>query len=343
MSLNRVWVLVPCALLLIGCQHPRLNSRAQAIPSNPDPVCIYSQANGRVEKLLVVPGQAVKAGDPLLQLAPGSSEAANHSSVAVSIDQDIARPGSEIDSGTVFAGKRDKVTSAYLMALDVITHNLANANTTGFKQLRVNFQELLAQPEQESNDWQTTSARLLAGMQTVPGVKTTPVTRNFSMGRLVQTGEPLDLAIKGDGFFEVMLPDGTRAYTRDGAFITGSDGRMTTADGIPLNSGFQPVPPGTTSISINCDGLMTCLNAQGAMTFQLQVCKFANPTLLQALGSNLYQETAASGMVEYGSPGQKGFGELRQGYLELSTVDVVRQVQDLIRLQSAYDAYRSEH
>ena len=159
------------------------------------------------------------------------------------------------------------------------------------------------------------------------------------MGRLEQTGEPLDLAIKGDGFFEVMLPDGTRAYTRDGAFITSSDGRITTAEGIPLNSGFQPVPPGTTSFCINRDGLMTYLNAKGAMTFQLQICKFANPTLLQALGSNLYWETAASGMVEYGFPGQKGFGELHQGCLELSNVDVVRQVQDLIRLQSAYDAY----
>ena len=339
MLIKRILVLVSCALLLTGCQHPRLNSSAKRVPSNTDPACIYAQANGRVEKLLVVPGQVVKAGEPLLQLAPASSEAQNLSPVAVSMDKDFARPESEIENGTVVTGKPDKVSSAYRMALDVITHNLANANTTGFKQLRVNFQEVLAQPEQELNNEQMTSARLLAGMQTVAGVKAASVTRNFSMGRLVQTGERLDLAIKGDGFFEVTLPDGTRAYTRDGALITASDGRITTADGIPFKSGFQPIPPGTTSINISNRGSMTCVNEQGTMTFQLQICKFANPTLLQALDGNLYQETAASGMAEYGCPGQKGFGEILQGYLELSNVDVVRQVQDLIRLQSAYDAY----
>jgi flagellar basal-body rod protein FlgG len=339
MLVNRVLVLISCALLLTGCQHPRLNSSAKTISANTDPASIYAQADGRVEKLLVVPGQVVKAGDPLVQLTPGSSQTPNLSPVAVSMDKDFARPGSAIRSGKVFAGEPDKVSSAYLMALDVISHNLANANTTGFKQLRVNVQELLAQTEQELNNELMTSARLLAGRQTVPDARATSVTRNFSMGALVKTGEQLDLAIQGEGFFELILPDGTRAYTRDGAFLTASDGRITTADGIPLNSGFQAVPPGTTSVSISRDGSMTCLNAKGAVTFQLQICKFANPTLLQALGRNLYQETPASGMVEYGSPGQKGFGELRQGYLELSNVDVVHQVQELIRLQSAYDAY----
>jgi flagellar basal-body rod protein FlgG len=157
------------------------------------------------------------------------------------------------------------------------------------------------------------------------------------MGRLVQTGVRLDLAIQGDGFFEVMLPDGTRAYTRDGSFTTAADGHITTADGFPLSSGFQPVPIGTTSISINGDGSMTYLTAKGAETFQLQICRFADPTLLQPMGHNLFRETAPSGTVEYGSPGQKGFGEFRQGYLERSNVDVVHQVQELIRLQSAYD------
>lgn len=338
MPINRVLVLISCALLLTGCQQPRLNSSAKAIPSNPDLACIYAQGNGRVEKLLVVPGQLVKAGEPLLQLAPEPAQVAKSSQVTVGMEN-VASPGSAIQSDTVFAGEPDNVASAYLMALDVITHNLANADTTAYKQLRANFQEEFAPPEQESNNERTTNAGHLAGTQTAPGPMLTSVTRNFSMGRLVQTGVPLDLAIQGDGFFEVMLPDGTRAYTRDGSFTTAVDGHITTADGFPLSSGFQPVPIGTTSICINGDGSMTYLTAKGAETFQLQICRFADPTLLQSLGQNLYRETASSGTVEYGSPSQKGFGELRQGYLELSNVDVAHQVQELIRLQSAYDAY----
>jgi flagellar basal-body rod protein FlgG len=336
--INRVLVLISCALLLTGCQQLRPNSSAKTIPSMPDLTCIYAQADGRVEKLLVLPGQLVQAGEPLLQLAPVPSPAANNSPVVVSKDRDFTRPGPAIQNDTGFARQPDQISSAYLMALDVITYNLANANTTAFKQLQVHFQEM-AQPEQELNNEQMANELLPAGVQTVPGLKLDSVTRNFSMGGLVQTHDRLDLAIQGDGFFEVKLPDGTRAYTRDGSFNSAPDGHVTTADGFPLNSGFQPIGPETTSISISRDGSMICLNAHGAKTSQLKVCRFADPTMLQALGGNLYRETAASGAAEYGSPGQKGFGELRQGYLELSNVNVAALFQELNRLHSAYAAY----
>src|ERR1039457_4328073 len=129
MLINRVLVLISCALLLIGCQQPRLYSSAKTIPSNTDPARIYAQANGRVERLLVVPGQVVKAGDPLIQLTAGPSQAPNLSPVPVSMEKDFARLSSAIQKGTAFAGEPDTVSSAYLMALDVISHNLANANT----------------------------------------------------------------------------------------------------------------------------------------------------------------------------------------------------------------------
>jgi flagellar basal-body rod protein FlgG len=223
--------------------------------------------------------------------------------------------------------------------LDVIAHTLANANTTAFKRLRIRFQEVLPQPGQELNTPSMTDAFLVGGLQTGLGVRATCTTRNFSMGELLQTGEQLDVAIKGDGFFEVVLPDGTKAYTRDGALRTGADRRLTTADGFPLGSGFQPIEPGTTSITLSPEGMITCLNQKGAKSFQLHICRFANPAGMQSIGRNLYGETMVSGMVEHGSPGQKGFGELVQGFLERSNVDVVEEVQDLIRLQTAFDAY----
>ena len=337
--INRVWILFSCSLLLIGCQQPRLNSRAKQIPSDTGRVFIYAQKDGRVEQLLVASGQTVKAGDALLQLGSKQSQTQSGSEVEKSIDNDIARLTSRIRSGMISNVPENETSALYLMALDVIAHNLANVNTTAFKRLRVELQEVLPQSGQELSAPSMTGALLVGGLQTGHGARAICTMRNFSMGELLRTGEPLDVAIKGDGFFEVVLPDGTKAYTRDGAFRTGADGRFTMADGFPLGSGFQPIEPGTTTITIGPEGMITHLNQKGAKSFELHICRFANPAGMQSIGRNLYGETMASGMAEYGSPGQKGFGELVQGFLERSNVDLVEEVQDLIRLQTAFDAY----
>jgi flagellar basal-body rod protein FlgG len=161
--------------------------------------------------------------------------------------------------------------------------------------------------------------------------------RIFTNGDLTQTGERLDVAIQGDGFFEVQMPDGTRAYSRDGAFKTSSDGRIVTSDGLPLQGGFQPMPSGTTNVTISSNGNVTYSGASGTTTFQVQLVRFNNPGGLESMGGNLYQETTASGPPELGNPGENGFGTLNQGYLEMSNVKVVEEMVNLILAQRAYE------
>ena len=252
---------------------------------------------------------------------------------------DFARIISRIQSQMESSGNQDEVCSAYLTALEVITQNIANANTTAFKRLRVQFQEVIARSDQESNADPMTTARLVGGLQKGHGVKLNLITRNFSMGKLMKTGERFDVAIQGDGFFEVMLPDGLKAYTRDGAFRAAVDGRLTTAEGLPVTCGFQAVPTGTTSVTIGRDGRMSYLTPEGTTSFQVHLCKFDNPAELCALGDNLYQETASSGSPQCGYPGQFGFGELVQGCLERSNVNLAEELRDLNRLRNAYEAY----
>jgi len=161
--------------------------------------------------------------------------------------------------------------------------------------------------------------------------------RIFTNGDLTQTGEQMDVAIQGDGFFEVQMPDGTRAYTRDGAFKTASDGRIVTSDGLPLQGGFQPVPPGTTNVTMSPTGDVTYTGANGTTSFQVQLVRFNNPGGLESMGSNLYKETNASGAPEIGAPGSNGFGTLQQNYLEMSNVKVVEEMVNLILAQRAYE------
>lgn len=155
--------------------------------------------------------------------------------------------------------------------------------------------------------------------------------------KLPKTGERLDVAIKGDGFFEVQLEDGTPAYTRDGALKLSADGRITTSDGLPLQGGFQPVPPGVTAINIASKGEVTLSGPGVKQNFRVQLVRFANPSGLQNLGRNLYVETGASGAPEQGSPRENGYGELAQGYLALSNVKVVEEMVNLIMAQRAYE------
>ncbi|MCX7915494.1 MAG: flagellar basal-body rod protein FlgG [Verrucomicrobiae bacterium] len=220
--------------------------------------------------------------------------------------------------------------------LDVIANNLANVNTTGFKKSKIEFQDLLYETERVAGADQGAGNLLPTGIQIGHGSRIVATSKTFSNGELSRTGERLDVAIQGDGFFEVQLPDGTRAYTRDGAFKTDANGRVVNSDGLPIQ-GFQPVPTGTQNITIAANGDVTYSGAGGTTTFRVQLVRFANPAGLEAMGRNLYRETPASGSPELGNPGENGFGILAQGYLELSNVKIVEEMVNLIVAQRAYE------
>jgi flagellar basal-body rod protein FlgG len=221
--------------------------------------------------------------------------------------------------------------------LDVIANNLANVNTTGYKKSKIEFQDLLYETQRAAGADQGNGNQLPTGLQIGHGSQAVATSKIFTTGELTQTGERLDVAVQGDGFFEVQLPDGTKAYTRDGALKTASDGRITTSDGLVVQGGFQSVPAGTTSITISSNGQVTYSGAGGTQTFQVQLVRFANPSGLEAMGRNLYLETAASGQPELGTPNQNGFGSLAQGYLEKSNVQVVEEMVNMILAQRAYE------
>jgi flagellar basal-body rod protein FlgG len=223
------------------------------------------------------------------------------------------------------------------MNLDVISNNLANVNTTGYKKSKIEFQDLLYQTTRSPGSEQGNGSQLPTGLQVGQGSRPVATARVFTPGELSQTGERLDIAIQGDGFLEVQLPDGTRAYTRDGALKTSSDGSIVTSDGYPLQGGFQAVPSGTTNITIAANGEVTYTSPNGNTNFRVQLVRFNNPGGLDAMGHNLYRETEASGGPELGNPGENGFGELQQGYLELSNVKVVEEMVNLILAQRAYE------
>jgi flagellar basal-body rod protein FlgG len=221
--------------------------------------------------------------------------------------------------------------------LDVISNNLANANTTGYKATTLQFQDLLYENTREAGSQQGGGNMLPASLQIGQGSVPVATARSFAQGDLTQTGNNLDLAIQGGGFFEVQMPDGTLSYTRDGSFKTDAQGRVVTSDGYPVQGGFQPVPTGTTAITITASGAATYTTASGSSNFQIQLARFANPGGLDAMGQNLYQETAASGTPELGNPAQNGFGEIQQGSLEGSNVSVVQEMVNLILAQRAYE------
>jgi flagellar basal-body rod protein FlgG len=221
--------------------------------------------------------------------------------------------------------------------LDVISNNLANVNTTGFKKSKIEFQDLLYQTGRAAGSESGAGNQIPTGLQVGHGSRPVATAKIFTTGELSQTGERLDLALQGDGFFEVQLPNGSRAYTRDGAFKTASDGRVTTSDGLVLQGGFQPIPAGTSSVSIAPSGEVTLKNANGSTNFRINLVRFANPSGLESIGRNLYRETTASGAPETGSPGENGFAEVQQGFLELSNVKVVEEMVNMMVAQRAYE------
>jgi flagellar basal-body rod protein FlgG len=223
------------------------------------------------------------------------------------------------------------------MNLDVISNNLANVNTTGYKDSKLQFQDLLYQTTRAAGSQQGGGNELPGSLQIGQGAIPIATERIFTQGDLSQTGGNLDVAIQGSGFFQVQMPDGTLAYTRDGSFKTDAEGRIVTSDGYPVQGGFEPVPEGTTNITISASGAVTYTTSSGTTSSQIQLANFNNPGGLQAMGQNLYTETEASGTAQLGDPTQNGLGELQQGYLELSNVSVVQEMVNLILAQRAYE------
>ena len=230
--------------------------------------------------------------------------------------------------------------SAQQMRVEVISNNLANMNTTGYNARRAEFADLhyqqLARPGTINAADGTT---LPTGIQLGLGVRPTAISMMLSQGSLSATGGNLDLAIEGDGYLEITLPSGQSAYTRDGALKLSGDGQIVTSDGFPLVPDVT-IPSDARSISINAEGEIYGYFAdqiQPQLLGQFTLAGFTNAKGLEAIGSNLFLETEASGPTLIATPGQEGLGLLRQGYLEDSSVDPVKEVTDLIEAQRGYE------
>ncbi len=229
---------------------------------------------------------------------------------------------------------------AQQLNVEVISNNIANMTTTGYKRRRAEFQDLLYQSERRIGAASSDSGTIVpAGVQIGLGVKTAAVYRVHEQGALVDTGNKLDLAIQGEGFFAIEKPDGTIAYTRSGNFQLSPDGLIVTADGYTVSPGIT-VPSDATDVSINAQGQVTA-KIQGQTTLatlgQIELATFANPAGLEATGDNLYVETDSSGPELTGTPDKDGYGSVLQGYLESSNVNPVQEITALIAAQRAYD------
>lgn len=224
------------------------------------------------------------------------------------------------------------------MNLDVIANNLANVNTTGFKKSKIEFQDLLYQSTRPAGADQGGGNKLPTGLQIGHGSKAVATAKIFTQGDLTNTGEQMDVAIQGPGFFQVLLPNGTLGYTRDGAFKTREDGSVVTSDGYPVQGGFQPIPAGSETVSISQNGAVaTKSGTTTTSNFQIQLARFANPAGLTSMGGNIYVESESSGTAELGNPGENGFGTVQQNFLEMSNVKVVEEMVNLIVAQRAYE------
>jgi flagellar basal-body rod protein FlgG len=230
--------------------------------------------------------------------------------------------------------------SAQQLNVEVIANNIANINTTGFKRARAEFTDLLYQTERlQGVSNRGRDATIPEGAQVGLGVRTAAIRNLNIQGALTNTGNKLDLAISGRGWFQVVGGDGQTVYSRDGSFSTNATGQIVTADGYVVTPAMQ-VPQNTTAINVSESGLVTATVAgQTApqQIGQLTIANFANEAGLESLGNNLFRETAASGQAVAGAPGDTGFGSVRQGYLESSNVDPVKEITDLIAAQRAYE------
>lgn len=229
--------------------------------------------------------------------------------------------------------------AAQQMNVDNIANNLANVNTTGFKRAKLEFQDVMYQSLRQSGVTSGAGSTVPTSLDVGYGTRPIATTRQFAVGEFQQTGNPLDMAIDGDGFFQVSMPDGTLAYTRDGSFKLNGEGRIATSDGFFLSPEIS-IPEDATAISVSFDGTLSVLQAGSndpVELGQIELARFINPAGLSAIGHNLYQETPASGDALVGVATESGLGQIQQGYLELSNVDVVNEMVNMIVAQRAYE------
>ena len=223
--------------------------------------------------------------------------------------------------------------------LTTISNNLANVSTTGFKRDRAEFQDLLYQIKRQPGAQSTQDSELPSGLQLGTGVRIVGTQKNFTAGSLQTTEQPLDMAINGRGFFQIMQPDGTTAYTRDGTFHLDSNGQIVTASGFTLEPAIV-VPADAETFTVGQDGTVSVTvpgNAAAQIIGNLQTADFINPAGLQAQGGNLFLETASSGAPQIGTPGLNGFGTTMQNTLETSNVSTVEEMVNMITTQRAYE------
>lgn len=227
---------------------------------------------------------------------------------------------------------------AQQLNMDVISNNLANLNTTGYKRSRAEFQDLVYQQRRAAGSATADGVPSAVGMDVGVGTQPTAVSKMFAAGELQHTDNPLDVAIEGQGFFEVRLPDGRMGYTRDGSFKLDPQGKLVTSEGYPLGAEIT-VPPNSSTVTIGRDGTVSVAVKGGATqnVGQLQLANFVNPAGLEPTGQNMYVATQASGQPQPGAPGVDGLGTLSQGYLEMSNVKVVEEMVKMIMAQRAYE------
>lgn len=221
--------------------------------------------------------------------------------------------------------------------LDVISNNLSNVSTNGFKRSRAVFEDLIYQNLRQTGSQSSQQNIVPSGLNIGTGARPVATVRNYTQGNLQQTSNPLDVAVNGNGFFPVALPDGTTAYTRDGSFQKDANGQLVTSNGYPLSPSIT-IPAAATAVSIAQDGTVTAtVNKAATQIGSIQLAIFVNPAGLQPLGQNLLTETAASGTATTAAPGANGAGQLSQGYVETSNVNVTEELVNMIQTQRAYE------
>ena len=223
--------------------------------------------------------------------------------------------------------------------LDTISHNLANVSTNGFKKSHAVFEDLMYQNLRQAGGNSSEQTTLPTGLQLGLGTRAVATSRTFSQGSLQQTTNSLDVAVRGNGFFEILLPDGTTGYTRDGSFQISAQGQLVTNNGYTVNPGIT-IPTNAQTVTIGNDGTVSVVTAGQTLpqtVGQLSLANFVNPAGLEPKGQNLFGETAASGTPNTGAPGTNGLGQLSQGFVETSNVNVVEELVSMIQTQRAYE------
>jgi flagellar basal-body rod protein FlgG len=228
---------------------------------------------------------------------------------------------------------------AQQMRMSVVANNLANVNTTGFKRGRAIFEDLLYQNVLQVGGSTSQQTESPTGLNLGTGVRVVATDRQHAQGNIINTNNPFDIAIQGRGFFEILLPDGGQAWTRDGTFQLDSDGQMVTASGYPLQPSVT-IPTSAQAVTIGVDGIVSVVLAGQADPIQvgsIQLTDFVNPAGLQAKGQNLYSQSVSSGPPQPGTPGLNGLGSVAQGALEGSNVNVVEELVSMIETQRGYE------